>query len=628
MKKEKENRTQKKRKPFVINNIYSNINNNFQAVEIHRITKDEDQEVGSVSFSVFLSYFKYMGGKALMFVIFLIMLTWQGLKAYSDIFLTNWTKLKNQEQSEKWIYFGIFSGLALGSCFFIYFRLLFLVRGTLRLAKNLHQDMVDNLVKAPINLFHDSTPKGQIFNRLSKDLENIDFTMFIMGSLLVSLFSCIGALVICCLYEIYTLAFVPVLLILGIIVYRYYLNTSRDLQRLEGVSRSPMLNIISEVIPGAMSVRVFKTDAAYKAKFYAKVDDNMKVNIFINGCASWFGLYVDILAILFLSGLIAVIILFRDKFDPQSIGLLITYSMQLQQQLFNLLIGLANIENNMVSMERCLKFTDIPVEKPSETQIDLLLEDPVETHIKAFAAENAEDVNLNVEIKNSGIEAIEKKYYNNNLIDEESKNILDNSSKNNYNNYNNNNCNNESNNEKDLEAKVNQSPIYSMNHKRTWPSKGIIEFKSYSVKYRPDTPIVLNNLSFMINSAEKVGIVGRTGSGKSTICNALFRILEPFQGSIFIDGVDITKIGLNKLRKNITIIPQDPCILKGTLKYNVDPLDSFKHDEIENVLKMVGFNFSADDNGIFKEIGDQGDNLSVGEKQLICIARAILRVSE
>jgi ATP-binding cassette subfamily C (CFTR/MRP) protein 4 len=85
------------------------------------------------------------------------------------------------------------------------------------------------------------------------------------------------------------------------------------------------------------------------------------------------------------------------------------------------------------------------------------------------------------------------------------------------------------------------------------------------------------------------------------------------------------KLGLNILRKNITIIPQDPCILRGTLKYNIDPIDNFRDEEIINVLNMIGF--SSNEKGIYKEIGEQGDNLSIGEKQLICIARAILRVN-
>jgi len=546
--------------------------------KVHRITKDEDQEVGEVRFSVFLKYFQYMGGKTLMSLIFFVMLTWQALKAYSDIFLANWTKLKNQEAKEKWIYFCIFGTFSLGSCFFIFFRIFFLVKGTLRLANYLHRDMINTLIKAPINLFHDSTPKGRIFNRLSKDLENVDYSMYNVGGILVSLFTCIGAIIICALFEVYSLGFIPILLILGYIVYKYYIKTSRDLQRLEGVSRSPILNIISEIIPGAMTVRVFKTENSYKKHFYSKVDDNMKVNYFMNGCACWFGLYADFITFLFLIGLIIFIVVFRNNFSPQSIGLLITYSFRIQTEIFNLLMRFAIFENNMVSMERCLSFTNLIQEKPSECQKDFLLEDNIDISLKNNNINSlitlSEEIKINIKIQN--------------------ENIVD---------------------------------YLSENNKIIWPSKGLIEFKNYSVKYRDDTPIVLDNLNFIINSNEKIGIIGRTGSGKSTICNSLFRIIEPFKGTIFIDGIDITNIGLKKLRKNITIIPQDPCILKGTLKYNIDPMNYSKDEDIAKVLKMVGFNIDEEYKGIYKEIGDKGDNLSVGEKQLICIARAILRVN-
>ena len=160
-----------------------------------------------------------------------------------------------------------------------------------------------------------------------------------------------------------------------------------------------------------------------------------------------------------------------------------------------------------------------------------------------------------------------------------------------------------------------------------WPSKGKIEFINFSVKYRPDTEIVLKNISFLINPKEKVGIVGRTGSGKSTITLCLFRILEATEGKILIDDVDISSIGLSKLRSNLTIIPQDPALMEGTLRYNIDPLEKSSDREIVRVMEKIGFDYivKRDVHGLYQEIAEGGSNLSVGEKQLICITRAILR---
>jgi ABC-type multidrug transport system fused ATPase/permease subunit len=163
-----------------------------------------------------------------------------------------------------------------------------------------------------------------------------------------------------------------------------------------------------------------------------------------------------------------------------------------------------------------------------------------------------------------------------------------------------------------------------------WPNKGKIEFLNFSVKYRPDTEIVLKNISFVIQGNEKVGIVGRTGSGKSTITLCLFRILEATEGRIMIDDVDISSIGLDKLRKSLTIIPQDPALIEGSLRYNIDPLDKYSDSDIMQVMEKIGFDYivKRSNEGLYQEIAEGGSNLSVGEKQLICITRAILRKSK
>ena len=171
--------------------------------------------------------------------------------------------------------------------------------------------------------------------------------------------------------------------------------------------------------------------------------------------------------------------------------------------------------------------------------------------------------------------------------------------------------------------------IYSSNLKN-WPSKGKIEFIDFSVKYREDTELVFKNLNLLINPSEKIGIVGRTGSGKSTITLCLFRILEATKGKILIDNIDISLLGLDKLRKNLTIIPQDPSLMEGTLRYNIDPLQLSTDENILEVMKIIGFDYiiNRHPEGLLQEISEGGSNLSVGEKQLICITRAILRKSK
>ena len=247
---------------------------------------------------------------------------------------------------------------------------------------------------------------------------------------------------------------------------------------------------------------------------------------------------MDIISFGFITFLIAFTIVFKDRFTASVIGLLLTYSINLQNSIFRGLHVTTGFENSMVGLERCLGFTSCPSEKPKEMAVD--------------------------EVLNS------------------------------------------------------------------WPSQGKIKFENFSVKYRPDTEVVLKNLNFDVDAHEKIGIVGRTGSGKSTISLCLFRIIEPMSGKISIDGVDITTLGLSKLRSSLTIIPQDPSLMEGTLRYNIDPLGKYSDSEILDVMKKIDFQYivqnSAD--GINQVIAEGGSNLSVGEKQLICIVRAILRKSK
>ena len=129
----------------------------------------------------------------------------------------------------------------------------------------------------------------------------------------------------------------------------------------------------------------------------------------------------------------------------------------------------------------------------------------------------------------------------------------------------------------------------------------------------------------LIKPKERIGIVGRTGSGKSTLCLCLLRIIEATSGKILIDDVDISKVGLSLLRRIITIIPQDPTLIEGTLRENLDPLGSFDDQSMIDILKSIGMDYILKENGLNFVIKENGDNLSAGERQLVCIARAMIR---
>ena len=175
-----------------------------------------------------------------------------------------------------------------------------------------------------------------------------------------------------------------------------------------------------------------------------------------------------------------------------------------------------------------------------------------------------------------------------------------------------------------------RKPIPLDENGQSWMSKGHIKFNKYSVKYRPDTEVVLKDIDIEIKSGEKVGVVGRTGAGKSTLCLALCRIIEKMEGNIKIDGVDISKVGLADLRERITIIPQEPVLFNNTLRFNLDPEHKCTDNQIIDMVKRAGLEslLTRDGNGIEFNISEKGENLSGGEKSLVCICRAALKKSK
>ncbi|VDO32791.1 unnamed protein product [Heligmosomoides polygyrus] len=168
---------------------------------------------------------------------------------------------------------------------------------------------------------------------------------------------------------------------------------------------------------------------------------------------------------------------------------------------------------------------------------------------------------------------------------------------------------------------------------KEWPQNGQIDFQSewkkfllFRLRYRPKYPLALNDVTFEIKPKEKIGVIGRTGSGKSSLGNVLYRLYPLTWGRIFIDGVDIATIGLHRLRRAMSVIPQDPVLFAGTIRSNLDPNNVFTDSELWTALERTYLKplITNLDKKLEAEVNSGGENFSVGERQLLCLARALL----
>ena len=489
---------------------------------------------------------KFSGGYQIVFKIVLVNVLWKISEVYSDYFLSSWSMIENIDKKENNFRLFIYILITFPSIITIIMRQKYMMDAFMNYNISMHDLLVDKLIGAPINLFHDITPRGHIISRLSKDLNSGARVNNIMSGTLRVFFQVCGAIFVCAVFNIWTIPVIIIILIIEILFSLYSLLPIQEISRMEGKYRTPLIGAFSETIYGLHIIRAFRYENNFENKFNKRMNDYYKINIFQSGISGWYGINLDMISFILLTFILVSCAIFKDKYNPQSIGLLLSYSLNLIEYLFDFMGRFSRLSKALVSIERCDNYTKVLQEK-----YPTLISD------------------------------------------------------------------------KDLKQ-------YPTNNKdvTTFIPYGKISFNNYSVRYRPNTPLVLKNLSFEIQPKEKIGVVGRTGSGKSTLCLCMFRLLEAYNGKIFIDDMDISEIGLEMLRKNLTIIPQEPTIIEGTLRENVDPSNVYNDQQIINVLNDVGLDDFMQDKTLDYEIENNGNNISIGEKQLICIARALIKKSK
>ena len=442
-------------------------------------------------------------------------------------------------------------------------RIVMVYFGGLGVSSKLFETLLMKVLRAETRFF-DSTPIGRIMNRFSKDLESVDQELPPYAEALVV--SAIGCLTTLILISYIT----PLFLLFGVVIaacFAYvgtlYLTLSRELKRYESITRSPINQHFTETLVGIATIRAYGDERRFMVQNMQKIDTNNRPFFFVWVNNRWMSYRAVVIGSLIVSISSALSVLAAHYIDAGLAGISLSFASSFSVNALWLLRCYADVEININAVERIQEYiNDIKEESAVETAVD--------------PAAN-------------------------------------------------------------------------------WPQTGEIDVDGLALRYAPNLPLVIKGISFHVNSGEKVGVVGRTGAGKSTIITSLFRFLEPEQGKIVIDGVDISKIGLNSLRRGLAIIPQEPTLFAGNLKTNLDMFDESSDIDIYESLRRVGLiskdefnslktviesgqsldefnktkaNSSENTNkftDLCAEVSEDGGNLSQGERQLICLARSLLK---
>jgi ABC-type multidrug transport system fused ATPase/permease subunit len=517
-----------------------------------------------------------------------------GTSKWTPFFVGNGTYslVSSNDKVDDWYYLAVYAAIGGVLMISVFFREAVLFWGSITASRRIHRKLLEHVMRAKFRFF-DSTPLGQIMNRFSKDIEAVDQEVTPSG---VGLIYCIlSVITVVILVSIITPGFLIAATFISILYFfigMLYINSSRDLKRLESVHRSPLYQQFGETLSGMTTIRAYGDERRFIRENLARINTQNRPFIFLWAANRWLAFRVDVVGALvsFFSG--AFVLLSVGKIDPGAAGLAMTYAITYTENILWLVRLYSSNEQNMNSVERIKEYLD---------------------------------------------------------VDQEAADVVE----------------------------GNRPPA-------NWPAKGSVEFISYSTRYRADFDLVLKKITFKVQPGEKVGVVGRTGAGKSSMALSLFRALEAEEGKILVDDVDIGLIGLQDLRENIVMVPQDPTLFTGTIRSNLDPFGLFTDEEIFTTLRGVqligspGQSASVSPNrpstaheqnmsdtisgpntqgtqlsgstaltdssitvagpseytirenknmflNLSAPIAESGSNLSQGQRQLLCLARALLK---
>ncbi|KAJ5573877.1 Metal resistance protein YCF1 [Penicillium hispanicum] len=502
----------------------------------------ETSQQGKVKWSVYGEYAKNSNIAAVGFYLFALLAA-QTAQVLGNFWLKSWTESNESSGSNDSVgkFIGIYLAFGLGSSLLVILQNLILwIFCSIEASRKLHERMAFAIFRSPMSFF-ETTPSGRILNRFSSDIYRVDEVLARTFNMLFA--NTARAMFTMLVIATSTPAFLLLVIPLSYVYLsyqKYYLRTSRELKRLDSVTRSPIYAHFQESLGGISTIRAYRQMNRFALENEWRMDANLRAYFPSISANRWLAVrleFIGSIIILASAGLAITSVATGSGLSAGMVGLAMSYALQITQSLNWIVRQTVEVETNIVSVERVLEYANLPSEAPEV--------------------------------------------------------------------------------------------IFKRRPAIGWPAQGAVSFKDYSTRYREGLDLVLKDITLDIKPHEKIGVVGRTGAGKSSLTLALFRIIEATNGNISIDGLDVSTIGLFDLRGRLAIIPQDPAMFEGTLRDNLDPRHVHDDTELWSVLdhaKLKG-HVSSMEGQLDAEIQEGGSNLSQGQRQLVSLARALLTPS-